>query len=75
MEEHPNPINITPETKANELIEWFMQDARTEEDKARGCIYAGKVAYEIGRSHYWNSFEANFYATVESKCKEKFINI
>jgi hypothetical protein len=75
MEEQHKPINITPEIKADELIEWFMQDARTEEDKVRACIYAGKVAYEIGRSHYWNSFEANFYASVENICRDKFIKI
>lgn len=69
------PKNITPDIKADELIEWFMQDAKTEEDKVRACIYAGKVAFEIGRTHHWNSFEGNFYAIVESKCKQRFKEI
>lgn len=69
------PQNITPEIKANELIEWFSEYANTKTEKSLACIYAGKVAYEIGKTHSLlderSNFYKNFYASVEKICKSK----
>jgi hypothetical protein len=66
---------ISPEDKANELIEWFAEYASTKTTKSLACIYAAKVAYEIGKTHSLldenGNFYANFYAKVHSICKQK----
>lgn len=71
IEQENKPINITPEKKAEELAEWFLMDANNDYEKARACIYAAKVAWEIQRTHNWTSFEANFYLSVENILKKK----
>ena len=71
IEQENKPKNITPEIKAEELAEWFLQDAVTNYEKARACIYAAKVAYEIQRTHKWYSSEANFYLSVQNILKKK----
>lgn len=63
--------DITPEVRAEELAEYFLQDAKDDYEKQRAYFYAAKCAYEIGQTHHWNSFEANFYAIVESILTKK----
>ncbi len=52
--------------KANHFIEWFDICAKTEEDKRMSPLYAGKIAYEIGRTHNimspgHSNYMANFF--------------
>lgn len=72
------PKEITPEIKANELINWFM-DNNIILDESMACLFAGKVAYEIGRTHSLldenGNFYKNFYAKVESICKRKLTKL
>lgn len=65
--------DITPEVRADELAEYFLVDAKDDYEKQRAYMYAAKCAYEIGRTHHWSSFEANFYAIVESILTKKRI--
>ena len=58
-------VDITPEVRAEELAEYFLQDAKDDYEKQRAYFYAAKCAYEIGRTHPWTSFMRNFYAKVE----------
>lgn len=65
--------DITPEARAEEFAEYFLQDAKDDYERQRAYFYAAKCAYEIGRTHPWHSFMCNFYAKVESILTKKRI--
>jgi hypothetical protein len=65
--------DITPEVRAEELAEYFLQDAKDDYERQRAYFYAAKCAYEIGRTHPWTSFMKVFYAKVESILTKKRI--
>lgn len=68
--------NITPETRAKELLEWFMADAAMDDfARAKACLYACKCAFEIKETHHPLSFEYKFYLSVENILRKKYSKI
>ena len=69
-------INITPEMRADQLLEWFMEDANMDDyARTKACLYAAKCAFEIKATHHPSTFEFKFYLSVENILRKKYSSL
>lgn len=69
-------INITPEVRAEELLQWFMEDANMDDyARTKACLYACKCAFEIKATHHPSTFKFKFYLSVENILRKKYSSL
>ena len=67
---------ITPEIRAEQLLDWFMEDAKMDDyARAKACLYACKCAFEIKSTHHPSTFEFEFYLAVENILRKKYSSL